>query len=145
MGCSKADPNQAIIPKNAAEISNGKADSIKKDVLRLNNEIITLLKNKKYDAISAYLSTEKGLQFSMYSHVSAEDKVFTKMEFDKYVNSDIRFTFGEKNGLAEKYTVSLKDYFRDWIFLRQKSILRFSKDEEIQRIISKKNIRVPLL
>lgn len=141
IGCSKVDPNQAIIPKNMTELSNEKADSTEKNVLRLNKEIMTLLKNKEYDAISAYLSTEKGLQFSMYSYVSGGDKVFTKMEFDKYVNSDIRFTFGEKDGLAEKYTVSLKDYFRGWVFKKDFSKAKVNFEAFEGRGNTKNNIK----
>ena len=114
--CSKVDPNQAIISKNNIESANKKVDSEEKSIIDLNKEIVNLLKNKNYDKLSTYIHPEKGIHFSMYSFVSDADKNFSKSDFEKYLHNDEKFTFGHKDGSGAIYTVSLKDYLKDWVF-----------------------------
>lgn len=114
-GCNQVDPNKSIIPK-AAEFPAGKETSQEKTVINLNNEIVKLLKDKNYKKLSAYIHPEKGIRFSMYSFVSDDDKSFSKSQFEKYIDSDEKFTFGHKDGSGAIYIVSMKDYLKDWVF-----------------------------
>jgi hypothetical protein len=116
IGCNKVDPNQAIISKTKTELSTKNGSSEEKTIINVNNEIVSLLKSKDYGKLSAYIHPEKGIRFSMYSFVSDSDKSFSKADFEKYIDSDEKFTFGHKDGSGAIYIVSLNDYLSDWVF-----------------------------
>lgn len=116
IGCNKVDPNQAIMQKTNTELTVEKGNSEEKTIININKEIVDVLKNKDYAKLSTYLHPEKGIHFSMYSFVSDQDKSFSKADFKKYIDSDEKFTFGHKDGSGAIYTVSLKDYLKDWVY-----------------------------
>jgi|GEM_PF-1189931 len=116
IGCNKVDPNQAIMQKTNTELTVEKGNSEEKTIININKEIVDALKNKDYAKLSTYLHPERGIHFSMYSFVSDNDKNFSKTDFEKYVDSDEKFTFGHKDGSGAIYTVSIKDYLEDWVF-----------------------------
>ncbi|WDF48197.1 hypothetical protein PQ459_06895 [Chryseobacterium sp. KACC 21268] len=116
IGCNKVDPNQAIMQKTNTELTVEKGNSEEKTIININKEIVDVLKNKDYAKLSTYLHPEKGIHFSMYSFVSDQDKSFSKADFEKYIDADEKFTFGHKDGSGAIYTVSLKDYLKDWVY-----------------------------
>ena len=95
------------------------------NVISLSIQIINLLQKGQYDEFIGFIHPEKGMRFSMYAHVDTQkNKVFSREDFQKYINSNIRFTFGEKDGTGEKYVVSLGKYIQEWVLKRD-----FSKAE----------------
>lgn len=116
MSCNKVDPNQTIISNTKMKLPADHIDLEEKTVLKLNNEIVDILKAKDYVKLSDYIHSDKGIHFSMYSFISDSNKIFSKADFDKYIRSDEKFTFGHKDGSGAIYTVSIKDYLKDWVF-----------------------------
>lgn len=91
------------------------AESIKKT----NERILDILQQKKYWDLSSYIHPEKGVRFSMYAYVRPEkDKVFSLSNYRRYINTDVKFTFGEKDGTGELYVTSLKSYLDLWMYKR---------------------------
>lgn len=85
----------------------------------LNNEILSVLKSKDYAKLANYIHPDKGVQFSMYAYVKTKkDKHFTKEDFNKYVATNIKFTWGEKDGTGDPLVLSIKDYLNQWVFKR---------------------------
>ncbi|MDN3607374.1 hypothetical protein [Kaistella yonginensis] len=85
----------------------------------LNDQILSTLKAKDYTRFSSYIHPEKGVQFSMYAYIQPnQDKRFTRQEFIKYAPTNIKFTWGEKDGSGDKLVLSIKDYFNNWVFNR---------------------------
>ena len=85
----------------------------------LNDQILSTLKAKDYTRFSSYIQPEKGVQFSMYAYIQPnQDKRFTRQEFIKYAPTNIKFTWGEKDGSGDKLVLSIKDYFNNWVFNR---------------------------
>ncbi len=85
----------------------------------LNDQILSTLKAKDYTRFSSYIHPEKGVQFSMYAYIQPnQDKRFTRQEFIKYASTNIKFTWGEKDGSGDKLVLSIKDYFNNWVFNR---------------------------
>ena len=85
----------------------------------LNDQILSTLKAKDYTRFSSYIHPEKGVQFSMYAYIQPnQDKRFTRQEFIKYASTNIKFTWGEKEGSGDKLVLSIKDYFNNWVFNR---------------------------
>lgn len=107
-----------------------KSDSVKGDSLKvqpqvskeitfknLNKEILQSLKTKQYVRFATYIHPEKGVRFSMYAFVNPrKDKLFSKDEFLKYIDSDTKFTWGEKDGTGDPLVLSIKDYLQKWVF-----------------------------
>ena len=85
----------------------------------LNDQILSTLKAKDYTRFSSYIHPEKGVQFSMYAYIQPnQDKRFTRQEFIKYAPTNIKFTWGEKDGSGDKLVLSIKDYFNNLVFNR---------------------------
>ena len=85
----------------------------------LNDQILSTLKAKDYTRFSSYIHPEKGVQFSMYANIQPnQDKRFSRQEFIKYAPTNIKFTWGEKDGSGDKLVLSIKDYFNNWVFNR---------------------------
>ena len=85
----------------------------------LNDQILSTLKAKDYTRFSSYIPPEKGVQFSMYAYIQPnQDKRFSRQEFIKYASTNIKFTWGEKDGSGDKLVLSIKDYFNNWVFNR---------------------------
>ena len=85
----------------------------------LNDQILSTLKAKDYTRFSSYIHPEKGVRFSMYAYIQPnQDKRFTRQEFIKYASTNIKFTWGEKDGSGDKLVLSIKDYFNNWVFNR---------------------------
>ena len=85
----------------------------------MNDQILSTLKAKDYTRFSSYIHPEKGVQFSMYAYIQPnQDKRFTRQEFIKYASTNIKFTWGEKDGSGDKLVLSIKDYFNNWVFNR---------------------------
>lgn len=91
----------------------------KNDVKTLNKEILQLLKTKEYEKFANYIHPEKGVRFSMYGYIQPKkDKIFTKDDFLKYIGTNIKFTWGEKDGTGDLLQMSLKNYLEKWVFVK---------------------------
>lgn len=107
-----------------------KSDSLKSDSLKtetplskeetfkdLNREVLQVLKVKQYAQFANHIHPEKGVRFSMYAFVNpAKDKIFTKEDFLKYIDSETKFTWGERDGTGEPLVLSINDYLQKWVF-----------------------------
>ena len=135
--CSKESTTQSeslkkdstLITNDSLKETNNNLDNgtlNKEETLKtMNNEILSVLKSKDYAKLANFVHPEKGVQFSMYAYVNPKkDKHFTKEDFKKYVATNIKFTWGEKDGTGDPLVLSIKDYLRDWVLRKD-----FSKGE----------------
>ncbi|KQR92567.1 hypothetical protein ASG01_11695 [Chryseobacterium sp. Leaf180] len=99
--------------------------SPEKNIKQLSYELINALKSENYVYFSSKIHPEKGVRFSMYAFINQKrDKVFTKEDFDRYIKTNILFTWGEKDGSGELYRSTLQNYVSDWIMKKD-----FSKSQ----------------
>ena len=104
--------------------------TVQNDVKSMNKEILQLLKMKNYEKFANYIHPEKGLRFSMYGYVQPKkDKIFTKEDFLKYIGTNIKFTWGEKDGTGDLLQMSLKNYLEKWVFVKDLTQSEFSLNE----------------
>ncbi len=83
----------------------------------LNDEILNVLNSKDLVNFSTYIHPEKGVLFSMYGYVNATiDKHLSKGDYIKYAPTNIKFTWGKKDGTGDKLVLPIKDYLKDWVF-----------------------------
>jgi len=75
------------------------------------------LANGNYASIINDIHPTRGVRFSMYAYVRPEsDKTFTRAQFAQYLQeSDIRFTWGEKDGSGKPLITPLPDYLQTWV------------------------------
>ena len=130
--CSKESATQSetlkidstlMLQNNSLKAANSSLENgtlTKEETLKLlNNEILSILKSKDYAKLANYIHPEKGVQFSMYAYVNPKtDKHFTKEEFNKYVATNIKFTWGEKDGTGDPLVLSIKEYLDEWVFAK---------------------------
>ena len=111
---TETDSLNSLNPNVETE-SNSKEETLK----TLNSEILSALKSNEIEKLSKFIHPEKGIRFSMYGYVQPNtDKHFTKEEFIKYAPTNIKFTWGEKDGTGDQLVLSIKDYLNQWVFKR---------------------------
>jgi len=82
-----------------------------------NEQIVQLLKDKKYSKLAGFIHPEKGVRFSMYAFiVPEEDKVFSKSDFLKFQPTRTIFTWGTMDGSGDLYQATLNDYLTKWVY-----------------------------
>lgn len=102
----------------------------KTDVKSLNKKILQLLKMKDYEKFAQYFHPEKGVRFSMYGYIQPKkDKIFSKDDFLKYIGTNIKFTWSEKDGTGDLLQMSLKNYLEKWVFVKDFTQSEFSLNE----------------
>ncbi len=122
----------SITPKPTTETNSTSVEKqTKEDSLQaINNKVISVLKSGNYNELADFIHPEKGIRFSMYAYINPEkDKIFTRDDFEKYIDSNVRFTFGEKDGTGDPLVVSLKDYLKNWVWKRDFSVGNYSANE----------------
>ncbi len=139
--CSKESASKTATSVDSVSISMDSTKAVSKDSLTLkipvqtdvkslNKEILQLLKMKDYEKFANYILPEKGVRFSMYGYVQPKkDKIFTKDDFLKYIGTNIKFTWGEKDGTGDLLQMSLKNYLEKWVFVKDFTQSEFSLNE----------------
>ena len=111
---TETDSLNSLNPNVETE-SNSKEETLK----TLNSAMLSALKSNEIEKLSKFIHPEKGIRFSMYGYVQPNtDKYFTKEEFIKYAPTNIKFTWGEKDGTGDQLVLSIKDYLNQWVFKR---------------------------
>jgi len=53
----------------------------------------------------------------MYAYVDpATDKQFSKQDFEKYLNTNVKFTWGAQDGTGDPLILPIKNYLSEWVF-----------------------------
>ena len=153
VSCSKENVSETIQPNDSLNVAIDSAkakatDSLTlekitpRDIRIINNEILNLLKTRDYEKFAQYIHPEKGVRFSMYGYVQPKkDKIFSKKDFQKYIGTTIKFTWGEKDGTGDLFQLSLKNYLEKWVFVKDFTQGEFSVNEIINRGNTINNIK----
>lgn len=106
------------------------SESEQKNLKQLNDQILQILKQGNHRELANFIHPRKGVRFSMYAYIEpAKDKVFTREDFIKYINSNVKFTWGQKDGTGEIYQTTLKNYLEEWVYSRDFSKSDYSENE----------------
>ncbi|MDX2374315.1 hypothetical protein NJD71_09260 [Psychrobacter sp. PP-21] len=75
------------------------------------------LANKDFSRITNDIHPTRGVRFSMYAYVRPEsDKVFSRRQYKQYLSqSNIRFTWGKKDGTGDLLITTLPTYLDTWV------------------------------
>lgn len=118
-GCQFAsESSEAIVSQptstSATPISTDiSQQTLKQQALRIQRA----LANKDFARITDDIHPTRGVRFSMYAYVRPEsDKVFNRAQYAQYLQqSDIRFTWGEKDGTGDLLITPLPTYLDTWV------------------------------
>jgi len=94
----------------STDISN---QTLRQQALRIQRA----LANRYFSRITNDIHPIRGVRFSMYAYVRPEsDKVFSRTQYEQYLSqSNIRFTWGEKDGTGDLLITTLPTYLDTWV------------------------------
>lgn len=116
------------LPSNTAPTEQNKSSDTSNDSMTTNQSLTeqalgiqSALANKDYASIISDIHPTRGVRFSMYAYVRPQsDKVFSRAQFTQYLQqSNIRFTWGEKDGTGELLVTPLPKYLETWVNAKQ--------------------------
>jgi len=123
VGCQPAIHSQNSAAQRNSAIStpviedqrstSASAQTLEQQALRIQQA----LANGDYASITNDIHPIHGVRFSMYAYVRPEsDKTFSRAQFAQYLQeSDIRFTWGKKDGSGKPLITPLPDYLQTWV------------------------------
>ncbi len=115
VGDSAIAKSDTVILREVETAEIQSASSIKS----VNDRILNILQQKDYWELGSYIHPEKGVRFTMYAYVRPDkDKVFSLADYRRYINTEVKFTFGEKDGSGDLYVATLKTYLDKWVYKR---------------------------
>lgn len=118
-GCQSSVESDAAIPhassthSSTSVVSNMSQQTLRQQALRIQRA----LANKDFARITNDIHPTRGVRFSMYAYVRPEsDKVFSRAQYAQYLQqSNIRFTWGEKDGTGDLLITPLPTYLDTWV------------------------------
>ena len=118
-GCQSAsESSEAIVSQPTSSSSTPINADISQQTLRQQAlRIQRALANKDFSRITNDIHPTRGVRFSMYAYVRPEsDKVFSRAQYAQYLQqSNIRFTWGEKDGTGDLLITLLPTYLETWV------------------------------
>ncbi len=116
--CKKEIPSghKTSVIKSEKSTDISKKITTEEQIKILNDEILQALKSRNYTQFLSYIHPEKGVRFSMYAYLNPENKIFRKKDFEKYISTNVKFTWGSRDGSGEPLILSIKDYLETWVF-----------------------------
>ena len=118
-GCQSAsESSEAIVSQPTSSSSTPINADISQQTLRQQAlRIQRALANKDFSRITNDIHPIRGVRFSMYAYVRPEsDKVFSRGQFAQYLQqSNIQFTWGEKDGTGDVLVTPLPTYLGTWV------------------------------
>ena len=114
-GCQLSAESNATTqsPNNTSTPSDMSQQTLIQQAMRIQRA----LANNAYTRITDDIHPTRGVRFSMYAYIQPEsDKVFSRDQYAQYLDeSNIRFTWGQKDGTGELYVTPLLDYLKNWV------------------------------
>ncbi|MGP4714239.1 MULTISPECIES: hypothetical protein [unclassified Psychrobacter] len=113
-GCQlSAESNMATSSNNASTNSDMSQQTLIQQAMRIQRA----LANNDYARVADDIHPTRGVRFSMYAYIQPEsDKVFSREQYTQYLDeSNVRFTWGQKDGTGDIYVTPLPDYLKDWV------------------------------
>lgn len=120
-GCQSLPSNTAPTEQNSSPDTSNDPMTTNQSLTEQALGIQSALANKDYASIISDIHPTRGVRFSMYAYVRPQsDKVFSRAQFTQYLQqSNIRFTWGEKDGTGEPLVTPLPKYLETWVNAKQ--------------------------
>ena len=118
-GCQSAsESSEAIVAQPTSTSATAISTDISQQTLKQQAlRIQRALANKDFARITDDIHPTRGVRFSMYAYVRPKsDKVFNRAQYAQYLQqSNIRFTWGERDGSGEPLIIPLPTYLDTWV------------------------------
>lgn len=118
---AKSNASSSCNNDSAATTQNSASQSKEAQILHQAEQIQKYLANDNFQALTTFIHPTKGVRFSMYAYVHKDsDKVFSREQFATYLQqSQIKFTWGAKDGSGELHITTLPDFLNNWVAAEQ--------------------------
>ena len=117
ISCKNSPQAGTSLPPAASTGKNAAAD---KDsiLLSLTKQVLTIIKDKRYKELAAYIHPESGLRFSSYAYVDTTDDLrFTQASWLKALKkSQTPYTWGSYDGSGDAITLTIPEYFGKFVY-----------------------------
>ncbi|MEK6202706.1 MAG: hypothetical protein N2B04_01480 [Psychrobacter sp.] len=120
-GCQSASESSESVVSEARATNHSSTpissdisqQTLRQQALRIQRALV----NKDFSRITNDIHPTRGVRFSMYAYIRPEtDKVFSRGQYAQYLQqSNIRFTWGEKDGTGDLLITPLPDYLSNWV------------------------------
>ena len=116
-GCQSLATTSDIHNSGHSSESHATLENNQQMLIQQATHIQQALANQNYAAIIDDIHPTRGVRFSMYAYVRPEtDKVFSREQYAQYLQqSNIRFTWGEKDGTGDVLITPLPTYLDTWV------------------------------
>lgn len=116
---SATEDTVTAVPETPEPTSEPSEITKEQNLKNLNDSLLKIFQNQNYGDLANFIHPEKGLTFSMYGFVDkATAKHFSKEQYLQYLPTATKFTWGKKDGSGEPLVLSIKDYFKNWVYKR---------------------------
>lgn len=97
-----------------APIYVGRMDSA---LLSRSNDVLRCLKEKKYDALAAFIHPKDGIRFSPYAHIDTSNDVHLSADkFTTAARQSKKLNWGSFDGTGENITLDIDKYFDRFVY-----------------------------
>ena len=116
-GCQSLATTSDIHNSGHSSESHATLENNQQTLIQQATHIQQALASQNYAAIIDDIHPTRGVRFSMYAYVRPEtDKVFSREQYAQYLQqSNIRFTWGEKDGTGDVLITPLPTYLDTWV------------------------------
>lgn len=86
-------------------------------ILKLNRQILSILKQQDYAGLANFIHPNRGIRFSPYGYVDTlRNLQFSAERFKKEINSNKALHWGEYDGSGDSILLSSKAYFSKFVY-----------------------------
>lgn len=88
-------------------------------LLSLTNEVLTVIKHKKYDSLALFFHPNEGVRFSPNAYIdTASDIIFAAAAFTKEATAkkQQKFIWGEYDGSGDPISLTIDEYFKKFVY-----------------------------
>lgn len=112
--CNNNSKNKELAPGNTDSIT--KAPVLNKDSIlsATGNKILSILKNKQYDSLTAYFSDS--VHFSPYGFIGSGEQTLRAADFTKLLSGNKKINWGSYDGSGEPIDLTVKQYIEKFVY-----------------------------
>ncbi len=106
-------------------------------LLKINREILSILKKQDYKGLADFIHPNRGVRFSPYGYIDTlRNQQFSVMRFKKEIGSDKLIHWGEFDGSGDSILLTSKAYFSKFVY--NKDFLNAEKTS-LNKVLGKGN------
>jgi hypothetical protein len=113
-----ANPNVGTSSNPSSPAPSGvlSAAEAQKAVATTAQNIVNAIATHDYKTLSGYVSAQKGLHFTPYTHIAASDLLLTTQQIANAAQDSKTYHWGEQDGSGEPIELTIPAYFKRYVY-----------------------------